>query len=63
MRLKHMSVSVVICEDCDGKGYRVEERLVNYHKSEYDYEQIQCMTCNSTGRMWKEENITYKPFK
>lgn len=54
---------IVICYECKGKGFKLKEELVNYHKNEYDYTKIDCTACENSGRQRKETTITLKPYK
>ena len=50
---------VVICFECKGNGYTVTEKLIDYHKREYDYTEAECKHCAGTGRLIEKTVVTY----
>ena len=53
---KTYDTSIVICDSCKGKGYKVNYALTDYHRNEHDIEKYQCPVCKGTGRL--EEKTT-----
>lgn len=54
---------VVLCENCDGKGHKYYDVLVNHHKGEYDTTKENCRVCGGSGRLWEETTLSYRPYQ
>lgn len=54
---------VVLCENCEGKGFKWHSELVNYHKGEYDTTKQDCSVCAGSGRLCQETVVTFKPYQ
>lgn len=55
-------VTLLLCDKCQGKGYRFWDELVNYHKSEYETHSEICPFCKGSGRRWKTITTSYEPY-
>lgn len=55
---------VIICYECDGKGFITKSVLTDYHKGEYDSFDHFCKKCKGSGRIIKTTttNVTEEPF-
>lgn len=58
-----VTVEVILCSSCKGKGYNLTDVLVDYHKREYETHRSDCIYCKGSGRMWKKTTVTYEAFK
>jgi hypothetical protein len=47
------SNTVVLCDRCDGHGYRIDKELTDYHKGIYSTTNSPCSKCEGDGRMIK----------
>lgn len=47
----HRTHDVVVCDWCDGTGYKKKEELTDYHKREYHTSVSECYNCKGDGRM------------
>lgn len=54
---------IVICEYCKGKGYAVHHEVTNYHKGEYDSVRVDCIPCDSKGRVVQITTVAFEHLK
>jgi hypothetical protein len=54
----HRSHTVVLCDKCNGYGFKEKEELTDYHKREYTTYRSSCNKCEGDGRMI-ETKISY----
>jgi DnaJ-class molecular chaperone len=55
-------VSIVLCKQCEGRGYLLVETLVDYHKRIYDTSKTPCINCKGAGRLKKTTTVKYEPY-
>ena len=58
-----MSIKIIICKRCDGKGTVEYKTLVDHHKGDYDYTTEKCDLCKGSGRLKKTKTTTIEPYK
>lgn len=51
---------IILCSECEGRGYIYRHELTCYHKGEYDVHLDTCKTCDGKGRLYKITTITYE---
>jgi hypothetical protein len=54
---------IVICEYCKGKGYTVNHEVTNYHKGEYEAIKLDCISCDSKGRVVQITTVAFEHLK
>lgn len=54
--------TLMLCDKCQGKGYRSWDECVNYHKREYDTHTETCHFCKGSGRRWQIVTTSYEPY-
>ena len=62
--VNHEVTKIIICGHCRGRGLVTKEKLISYHRNEYDYWDEKCPTCNGSGRQKITTKITttYEPY-
>lgn len=60
-----ISLEIIICSHCDGKGVITQEEMTCYHKREYRSWNEICKHCDGSGRLKKkvETITTIEPYK
>lgn len=53
---------IVVCGNCDGKGYRTRHVTTCYHKGEYDVHFDSCYKCGGSGLLQRTTTVTEVPF-
>lgn len=61
--MNKVNSKVILCMHCEGKGYKIYEELVNYHKGEYETSKYDCTICEGSGRLEEETRVKYTPYK
>lgn len=54
---------IILCYTCKGKGFTVKETLTDFHRREYDYENVKCRDCDGSGRLIKTITTKIKAYK
>ena len=52
--MKREETTVILCDNCNGKGVIAQEELTCYHKGEYDYWTEECPRCKGSGLLQKK---------
>ena len=60
---KKVTWEIVLCKTCEGRGHVFEEKLVNYHRGEYESVRPPCRYCESSGRMVRTTTVEEKPYE
>lgn len=60
---KKVTWEIVVCKTCEGRGHVYEEKLVNYHRGEYDSVRHDCRYCNGSGRMVRTTTVEERPYE
>jgi len=58
-----VSIKIIICKKCNGKGTVEQRELVDYHKGEYNTWDEECSMCKGSGRMKKTKSIKVEPYQ
>lgn len=57
-----MNSKILLCDNCKGRGKIRYEKMVDYHKHEYNYEDKPCYSCKGSGRIVETTVIKRRPY-
>jgi Ribonuclease G/E len=56
------TVTIEICPSCEGRGFAVQELMLDYHKRQTKSLRTPCPTCKGSGRVLKSITEVVAPY-